>query len=92
MTYTPMPFHDPALMIRLKESIRPAGLVVIETFLEWSPKSGEKRPDGLTGPGELARIFSEFEILHDRELEGVSEWFPRKTQLIQFCARKKITP
>lgn len=89
LIYTPMAFHDPELMKRLKESLKPGGLVVIETFLEWSPDSGAPRVDGLTGPGELRTIFSDFDILDDREFKGVSDWFSRETQLIQFCARKE---
>lgn len=89
MMYAPMAFHDHALMARLKESLKPGGMIVIETFLEWDPASGAPRVDGLPGPGELARIFTDFEIVYDREFEGISEWFPRKTRLLQFCARNR---
>jgi ubiquinone/menaquinone biosynthesis C-methylase UbiE len=88
MAYTAMAFHEPELMNRVKKSLRPGGLVVVETFLEWFPESGKPRVPGLPGPGELRRIFSEFEILTDQEVHGTSEWFTRKTRLIRFCARK----
>jgi len=86
--YTGMEFYDPELMSRVKKSIRPGGLVVVETFLEWFPESGKPRIPGLPGPGELHRVFSDFEIVTDQETEATSEWFTRKTRLIRFCARK----
>ncbi len=89
LAYSGMAFHDAGLMQRVKKSVRPGGLVVVETFLEWSPESGKPRIDGLPGPGELRQIFADFEIIADREEEGTSEWFTRRTRLIRFACKKR---
>jgi 2-polyprenyl-3-methyl-5-hydroxy-6-metoxy-1,4-benzoquinol methylase len=88
-TYAPVPFHRSDYMARLKNSIRPGGLIVIETFME-QENSAKSRSDGLPVQGELERAFEGFRIHRSEISEGVSEWFPRRAKLIRFVAEKPL--
>ncbi|WP_164503511.1 methyltransferase domain-containing protein [Pleionea sediminis] len=58
--------HRP-LLKQLKEHVTPGGLIAYHTFMEGSEKFGSpKNPNFLLKKGELAEVFSEFNILEDR--------------------------
>jgi tellurite methyltransferase len=59
--------HRP-LFRDIKDGLKPGGVVVYQTYLEEQLKFGKPRnPAHLLKPGELAQVFSEFEILRVNE-------------------------
>jgi 2-polyprenyl-3-methyl-5-hydroxy-6-metoxy-1,4-benzoquinol methylase len=57
-----------SLMPRIKEGLRPGGMVVYETYTIDQPRFGKpKNPDYLLKYNELLRIFREFRCLRYRE-------------------------
>lgn len=75
--------HRP-LLPQLQHWLQPSGLLVYETFLQGAERfGGPRRPAFLLAPGELARQFTDFEILHDGVLT-----LPDGRPMQQFIARK----
>ena len=75
---------------KVRESLKPGGLVVIEAFLvaPGSPKRGVNYE-----PGELRRLFEEgFEILRYEETEGVADYGQKQTQLVRLVGCRTATP
>ena len=61
--------HRP-LFDLIKESIKPGGIIIYETFTEQQAQFGRpKNPDFLLKSGELCEVFSGWQILHS--FEGV---------------------
>jgi SAM-dependent methyltransferase len=90
LIYAPVPFDSPAYMQRIRDSLKPGGVVVVEGQIEWSDSRSEPRPPGALAPGELQRIFSDgYRILDFHEVQGVSEWFPRLTLLGRLTAQRE---
>ncbi len=59
--------HRP-LFNDLREGVRPGGVILYETFTtEQAKYGGPRNPDYLLRPGELAEVFSDWEILEYRE-------------------------
>lgn len=69
---------------KIKASLRPGGVVVIEG---WSKVS----PDSEIGfaTGQPATMFDGFEILRDEIVEDVPDWVHDKGKLLRFVARKR---
>lgn len=66
---------------RIKEALKPGGLVVIEGF------AGNQ--SFLFQPNELIRDFSDFRILRYEDMLGEADWAPgRKSHLIRLVAEK----
>lgn len=75
---------------RVRESLKPGGLVVIEAFLV-SPGSPKRGVD--YEPGELRRLFEEgFEILRYEETEGIADYGQKQTQLVHLVGCRIATP
>jgi len=81
--------HRP-LFEQIKQVILPNGLIIYETFTEQQAQFGRpKNPDFLLKAGELADIFSDWNILHS--FEGVIEsanYSDKKQAIAQIVARK----
>jgi rhodanese-related sulfurtransferase len=59
--------HRP-LFRDIKDGLKPGGVVIYQTYLEEQIKFGKpQNPAHLLKPGELAQVFSEFEILRHHE-------------------------
>lgn len=80
-------FLDRRLYSALKDSLRPDGRILVDTFLDLGHPNteGPSNPDHVLVPGELARVFGDFEILEDREHDG-------HTARAVFHARKPHRP
>lgn len=75
----------------IKAAILPGGLVIYETFNESQPEFGRpKNPNFLLKSGELAQIFSDWEILHsfdgvkvnnNNTRQGISQIVARKPKI-----------
>jgi 2-polyprenyl-3-methyl-5-hydroxy-6-metoxy-1,4-benzoquinol methylase len=75
---------------KLRESLKPGGLVVVEAFMA---------PPGTAGhgteyePGELRKLFGEgFEILRYEEIEGVADYGQKSMQLVRLIGCKTTQP
>ncbi len=58
-----------SLWTSLRETVRPGGFVIYETFTvaQRARGTGPRSPDHLLQPGELRRVFSGWEIYHTEE-------------------------
>lgn len=64
-------FHEPTLVDKIKEGLKPGGVVVYETFTKNQLKNSagmQINRDQLLDSGELRSLFSDFEILVYREV------------------------
>jgi 2-polyprenyl-3-methyl-5-hydroxy-6-metoxy-1,4-benzoquinol methylase len=63
-------YLDRARMEDIKALVRPGGVLLMETFLEWQQALGwgPTRAEHLLVPGEIARLLAPFEWLHGREV------------------------
>jgi SAM-dependent methyltransferase len=76
--------HRP-LIPHVRRAIRGGGLLIYETFTSEQPKYGRPRnPDYLLQPGELARWFDDWDVIHS--FEGLLER-PRRA-MAQIVCRK----
>jgi SAM-dependent methyltransferase len=73
---------------KIRESLKPDGLLVIEAFLAAAGAPGR----GVDWqPGELKKLFSEgFQILRYEETEGVADYGQKSVQLVRLVARKIV--
>ncbi|MCU0246646.1 MAG: hypothetical protein MUC42_08730, partial [Bryobacter sp.] len=85
LTYAPFPFRNPEMVTRLEESLKPNGLLLIETFVE--PKDGSL-PPGVFTAGEAPQVFRRLMLVSYSEGEGISEWMTRRSRLVRYAARK----
>ncbi len=67
----------------LRESVRPRGFVIYETFTvaQLDRGTGPRSPDYLLQPGELRDVFTDWELCHDEERT-------EPTAVAQIVARK----
>ena len=75
---------DARWLKRIKASVRLGGLVVVEYFKK---KSGEVGRG--FGPGQLAALFSGWEILRNEVVQAKADWGQRETELVRFVARAR---
>jgi SAM-dependent methyltransferase len=77
--------NDAAWIEKIKPSLRPGGLFVVEYFAS----DGVTIVDGFS-PGQLAKLFATgFEILRDEVVEDVPDWAMDRAKLVRFVAKKK---
>ncbi len=71
---------------KIRESLRPGGLVVIEAFLAPPGKPGG---GAVYAHGELRKMFADgFKILHYKETEGVADYGRERMQLVRLIASR----
>jgi len=70
---------------KIRACLRMGGLLIVEGWAKLSPES----PSGF-GEGQLARLFEDYEILHDETVEDVPDWAWDKGKLVRFVARKPV--
>ncbi len=88
VTYEPFAITDGRYIERIRQSLRPAGLVVIESFASDAGSPGRKPVD--IDPAELLPAFQTgFRILHFEDILAVPDWDPQKTRLVRLVAEKK---
>lgn len=80
-------FLDRRLYSTLKAALRPNGQILVDTFLDLGHPNAEgpSHPDHVLEPGELARVFQDFEIIEDSQQDG-------PTARAVFRARKPANP
>ena len=85
--YGPGSIADPAFVARLDRSLKPGGLVVVESFA--SPKSAARRRPVDIDPADLLKAFAAFRFLRFEDVDGRSEWDPQTTTLVRMVAQKR---
>jgi hypothetical protein len=69
---------------KIKPSLKPGGLFVLEFFHQDDPQGGG------FATHELAALFQDgFEILRDEVLEATPDWAQDQATLVRFVARKR---
>ncbi len=70
---------------RVREALRPGGLVVVEAGITTDPAASFGY-----APGELLKVFDGFTIVTHEQVEGAYDWGPERIQLVRFVARKPV--
>lgn len=86
MTYAPVPVTSPAYVTRLSESLRPGGLVVIESYASEATTDGRRPID--IDPADLKRAFAGFRILQLADTVAMPDWNTEAARLVRFIAEK----
>jgi hypothetical protein len=75
---------DDKIVEKVKPSIKPGGLFVVEFFAATPSDTGGFKP------GQLAKAFADgFEILRDDVVDDHPDWARDKAKLVRFVARKR---
>jgi SAM-dependent methyltransferase len=85
--YGPGSVETPGYVDRLSRSLRPGGLVVIESFAS-DTQASRRRPVDID-PGLLLKAFAAFRIVRFEDTEGVTDWDPQSTTLVRLVAQKR---
>jgi SAM-dependent methyltransferase len=70
---------------KIKASLKKGGLFVLEYFA-YDPDKGQD--DGIK-PGELAKLYEDFEIVRDDVVDDAPDWAVDRAKLQRFVARRK---
>jgi SAM-dependent methyltransferase len=84
--YGPVVVTDPTYAERIRRSVKPGGLVVVESFAS-DVRSPARRPVDID-PADLRHAFDAFRILRFEDVDGVSEWDPQPTRLVRLVAQR----
>jgi SAM-dependent methyltransferase len=68
---------------KIKPSLKPGGLFVLEFF------ANDGTDDGGFKPGQLAKLFEGFEILRDDTVDDAPDWALDRAKLVRFVAKKR---
>ena len=85
--YGPGSATDERFAQRLYQSLKPGGLVVVESFA--SPKEAARRRPVDIDPADLLRAFVGFRLLRFEDTDEISEWDPQRTPLVRMIAQKR---
>jgi predicted O-methyltransferase YrrM len=89
VSYAPIPYEDGGLLKRIRESVKPGGLVLVDNpVLMHGPEAAMPRVPGDLKRGELPLLFPGFQILQYSEAEDTTEWFHMKVLMGRLLARK----
>lgn len=82
------PVTDAAFVERLRQSLRPGGLVVFEHFID-DPE--RRRPAAMYTllPGQLRTLFDAFDIVRYEEVEDTGDWGGPGSRLVRMVARRR---
>ena len=91
-SYAWVPLHDPALAERVRASLRPGGLVVVEAPAEDPLKPANQRewePTPTDDINTLTKVWSNgFRILHYEDTEAMCDWRNRKARVLRLVVKK----
>jgi SAM-dependent methyltransferase len=89
LVYAPISYDNPALMARIKDSVRPGGYILVEMPIEMRrPPEQRPRLPGDLLPGELPDLFHDFEVLSYSETIDISDFYRERTLIARLLARK----
>ncbi len=89
LIYAPVPYDDAAMLARIRDSVKPGGLVLVDNpvVMHREVGSGPRIPGDLK-PRELPSLFPGFEIVQYTEAEDTTDWFHIKVPMGRLLARK----
>lgn len=73
---------------RVREALRPGGLVVVEGFHRDAAKTASIGGGVVFDTNELLRLFDRLRIVRYEDTEGVADFGLRTTRLVRLCAQK----
>lgn len=86
--YEPFPITTAAYVERLRRSLRPGGIIVIEGFGE--DEAAKDRPTTAIDPGRLLAAFRDFRLLQYQDVVATPDWGgPRQRRLVRMVAEKR---
>ena len=86
-SYAFAPIRDVAYVRRIRDSLKPGGVVVFEHYIR---TPGMRGTPGTPGRGQLPRLFAGFEIRRHEETEAESDWqFGRRALLARLVAVRR---
>jgi SAM-dependent methyltransferase len=86
--YEPFPVTSTAYVERLRTSMKPGGLIVIESFGEEA--TAPNRPPTAIDPGQLLAAFKDFRVLHFEDTVTMADWGERiKRRVVRLVAEKR---
>jgi SAM-dependent methyltransferase len=86
--YEPFPVTSAAYVERLRQSMKPGGIIVIESFgVEESVKN---RPATAIDPGRLLAAFKDFRLLHYQDIVAPPDWGgPKPRRVVRMVAERR---
>lgn len=75
LSYAFAPIEDPGYVRRIRDSLKPGGMVVFEHYIR-TPLAGNIA--GMPERGQLPELFQDFEIRRHEETEARSDWQSRR--------------
>ncbi len=88
ITYGPALVGDAPFATRVKRSLKPGGLLVIETFA--SDRTAALRKPVDLDPAELLHVYGDdLRIVRFEDVDGTSEWDPQVTRLVRMVGQKR---
>jgi len=85
--YEPFPVTSPAYVERLRRSMRPGAIIVIESFGEEEEVKG--RPATAIDPGRLLAAFKDFRLLHYEDVVARADWGLIDRRLVRMVAERR---
>jgi len=85
--YEPFPVTSAAYVERLRQSMRPGGIIVIESFGEEEEVKG--RPSTAIDPGRLLMAFRDFRLLHYQDVVAKADWGLNDRRLVRMVAERR---
>ncbi len=86
--YEPFPVTSAAYVERLRKSMKPGALIVIESF--GAEEKTPNRPPSAIDPGQLLAAFKEFRLLHFEDTIAIPDWGGRiKRRVVRMVAEKR---
>jgi len=85
--YEPFPVTSAAYVDRLRQSMRPGGIIVIESFGE--EEEVKSRPSTAIDPGRLLTAFKDFRLLHYQDVVAKADWGLDERRLVRMVAETR---
>jgi 2-polyprenyl-3-methyl-5-hydroxy-6-metoxy-1,4-benzoquinol methylase len=85
--YEPFPITSAAYVDRLRKSLKPRGIIVIESFGEEAATPNQ--PATAIDPGRLLNSFHEFRVLRFEDTVALPDWGQTKRRLVRMVAEKR---
>ena len=85
--YEPFPVTSATYVDRLRQSMRPGGIIVIESFGEEEAVAG--RPSTAIDPGRLLAAFRDFRLLRYEDVLGKADWGLDERRLVRMVAERR---
>jgi SAM-dependent methyltransferase len=85
-SYVPFPLEEQAYVDHLYRSVRPGGLIVVETFASDAGSAGRRPVD--VDPALLRRTFRNFRMIQLDDVVDTPDWSDTKVRLVRMLAEK----